>query len=222
MAETSEADDEEIMSYAQRLLSPIESNQKLIQTILEKLSGYSVTPQTARNPISQQAWELLDQFTHTIQPALRTAHGVLWVFGSTLYDDPKNNDFDVLITTEKHYPHLIDLTDTWTDRLNTVWTIGEQGHITYLDLETLTRHCDAIHRGDIDYVKDRVLDIELDFEDASVVFNGYPLYVSNNNLLSTIPARVATLIQQEPLFATIMSVGLEETLAARRERRSQT
>lgn len=209
---------EQAMPY---LLSP-EKIMPEIDSMIESLYAFSVTPETAKNPKVVEAWKLLKTFRENNERFLIRNNLAVFVYGSMIYDDPRNLDYDIKVVGYEDDPNLSHIVNLWAYQLDEPWRkVGTpQGNFGYRSIESLERHLKAFNDGDISYIDHNCELIEGILSETSIMLTGYPLFMPSPEVYSGLKERISKLASASPLLGYDILQELKATLAIRVERRA--
>jgi len=150
---------------------------------------------------------------------LKHENVVVVVYGSMLYDDPVNLDFDLECFTDRENKKVKkeilfgNMQRDLTDR----WTIGTEGHISYGSLERIELHLKKIKESN-DYTGKNAWSIYGDFSRLSTLTTAYAGFTPNERLPDELRRKASRLIKEPFIGATVIK-ELQDTLSIREERR---
>lgn len=194
--------------------------EKIIQEHLQQLNKFSTKPEQAKHKEVQQGWQILRTF-FSQKYILQHRRSIPIVYGSLLYDDPRNLDFDVIIVGINRDNIIAELSNRWHYELIQLWLNDREGDLPYLTFDNIERYVQLLqYSEDPKQLFHHARDIDLTFGRLSRVLNGSPLYSRDESQLLNYRRKAWLLIQQEPLLAALVAYELSETLALRNERRN--
>ena len=194
--------------------------ENIIQEYLEQLNKFSTKPEQAKHKEVRQGWQILSAFFS--QKYVLQRRGVVpLVYGSLLYDDPRNLDFDVMLVGINQDNIIAELSNQWYYELIQLWLNDREGDLPYLTFDNIQKYIQLLqYSKNPKQIFHQARDIDLTFGRLSRVLNGTPLYSKDESLLLNYRGNAWLLIQQEPLLAALVAYELAETLLIRKQRRN--
>jgi len=208
---------------AHRLVDILQSRNQIpkkLQKVSEHLAKYQVSPVDAKNRRVIEAWQILNKFAEMSKSDSDKLGLVTVVFGSMVYDDPVNLDYDICVFSEGvSEPELKDLSNKWEETLNADWR-GDHGYVSYIDLNTISETVNQFSSG-----REDVFSEALSLYDqsllASTILTGRVLYSPTPDLPIRFRSRVADYCSVLPLFGAMIIKEIEDTIKIREERRKK-
>lgn len=215
-----QANENWVVQYAHLLKTP-NLAEKEIPSLITQLQQFAVTPENATHVTVRAGREILRRFFEQKHSVLYKYGVIPIVYGSLLYDDPHNLDYDVVLLGQQYNPDMKKLSVfDWLNELNEQWLNDREGHLSYVTLEKIEKYAKLF--GDdthIRQIKLNTFDIQQLMSDVSIIFSGSPVLKNDTSLLPALRGRCTTLMSQEPLLPAIVTFDLRDTLRVRHERR---
>ncbi len=206
------ADIEELIGH------PAEKVINMLSQNLRRLKDFEVPKEKSSKQV-QKGWNILDKFIKEESDWIDAFGLNVIVYGSLIYGDPKNMDYDIGLFTYHDNSVVHELSTSWTNKLDKVWEeIGEGGHMNYVSLERIKEHCEALNSGNLDYIQKHADEIASDFELASALLNG-KLLRGNTEILNSLKKSLIELSMLTPELAAMLVFSLQDTLKIRKSRR---
>jgi hypothetical protein len=217
---TNHASLDTVLTYARFLHIP-DLVQTTIPDLVTQLQQFAVTPEQATHHDVRLGRQILCSFFEKKQSELHKHNIIPLVYGSLLYDDPHNLDYDVILFGQQYKPYIEAMSVfDWSDEINALWMNDSGGHITYVTRQQIESFV-GFFRNDTheSKINEAALDIEILLGDISVIFSGSPILTHDASLLPTIREHCTTLMLQEPLIPALVTHDLQEALQVRQIRR---
>ncbi|HUD20330.1 MAG TPA: hypothetical protein VMR81_07850 [Patescibacteria group bacterium] len=212
-------DVDRLEEYARLMQKP--DTLENIHSVADQLQKYSIPPEQAKHSEVPIGWKILTDFFEPKHRMLQR-HGVVpLVYGSMIYDDVVNADFDLYLFGEQHVDYIQEFAlYDWNYELIDRWQNRNEGHVTYHTVDQ-SQHDADLFRGDghLDEIHEYASEIKYDAASMSIAFNGRPLFTEDASTHLSIQKALIEILQQEPLFAGLVLSELNETLKIRQRRR---
>lgn len=193
------------------------------QTVVEltQLKKYAVAPLDATHPKIRRGWKLLADFVEVYKPSLRKNGISVFVSGSMHFHDPQKLDLDLtLFTSNENMPVYLLWDDAWEEELAGTWrTSGGELDAMILSAQRLKNHCDTLTTAAEGLTNAEVLRMSADFERASWILAGYPLFVPKSHSLESTHRQIFDLCLSQPVMGAEVLLHLRSSLALRKQRR---
>ncbi len=192
-----------------------------IYSVAEQLQKFSTPPEQASHPEVRTGWKILTDFFEPKRALLQRKGVVPLVYGSMIYDDVVNADFDLYLFGEQHVDYIQKSTlYDWNYALIDLWQNKNEGDLSYHTADQCQHDVDLFHDDThLDEIQEYATEIKYDAESISIVFNGRPLFPDDAARHLTIKNAFIEILKREPLFAGLTLFDLNETLKIRRRRR---
>lgn len=223
-----------IADYTDLLLFP-RKIEPAIQTSISSLKDYQVTDRTAQNPRIHRAWAAMGEFVQTIQEELRRKQILFCVYGSMIFDDPRNLDYDVLLVTSRYRQDLDfgQQSMEWDRQLrDEFWNpnkIGHEGSIAYSSLDILRSTASLVSRAGPEYIVENLDRLTITRAcDAGIILSAYLFWSpdkpdrnssNESETLKRIQKEIWGLVRKSPLFGIMLLEQLDECIDERKRRR---
>jgi len=197
----------------ERILSLTADQIKLeVEKSLSRLNELKVSENHASKK-TRLAWVILRNFFEKNASAFESEDILPVMYGSIIFDDPRNLDFDILLVTERHGDEIEKMIDPWREVLNREWKkVGSEGHISHLPMDRLRMHCEAFQKG----WKENSFYVDMDFGQAAIVMSGEPI----NGKIEEYREQVWKLASETPVLMGALAMNLGETVIEREIRRA--
>lgn len=194
-------------------------------TLVDNINMYKVNKNYASFR-TKKAWETLEDFFLSKSEDLKKYELIPLVYGSIIFDDPKNLDYDLLLVSDTN-KNMDKLVDTWNYELNEMWkNVGSCGHFSHLDLVPLQINAFFTNSNLIDYVENHAEMIDFTFMDTGALFTGETININNssfleiNNKLPLFREKTLKIAKKSPILLSTVIRNLQQTLIIRETRRS--
>lgn len=211
----------EVEDLRNLMLSPNKTKGKMLET-LSVLDGFSVNPETAKNPRVKEGYKTLKKIIDRNTTALKLAGASLVVRGSLRYDDPNHMDLDCGIFTLKDDYFVKMRMSVLSDQMVENWQRYDKNteRPILVTFETLNKHIEAIENSDNHYIDVLSEDIYVDFSIfASSILNGYTIFSPVTNREQFLKTKVLEMCDRSPFVLACVCMGLEKCLEIRLKRR---
>lgn len=204
---------------SQELLSKPSIISLEIGEMVSELSNYKVSAETCTNPRSRLNWDVIREYYIDKRKEIMDSGGVVFVYGSALFDDPRNNDGDIFMILFKENEVLESkAVNEWDTELTKMWKekkVGADPHVTVTDFKKMNDLVSRFERtGDVDtwYFGETG-------EAISIILSASPLYPEMDELAEMMKKDAIKLMNKSQLLRLIVHTSLKSCLDVRKERR---
>ena len=196
----------------------------LLDEQLQRLQQYRVHPVNSDKHNIAEAWDIIRRKLYGQENNLTAANGMVMLFGSMIYDDPKNLDYDLAsLVYTKMKPEreqlLIDSIKYRDESISDIWPFGSAGAISYVHMPTLYRRARAV--TNLYFAVRHIDEYLIDATHGSTLLTGLPLIQTSKKDLVTLQNELKIQAAQNPLLGAIMLNNLEKTEDVRKRRRGK-
>ncbi len=196
----------------------------LLDEQLQRLQQYRVHPVNSDKHNIAEAWGIIRRKLYGQENNLTAANGMVMLFGSMIYDDPKNLDYDLAsLVYTKMKPEreqlLIDSIKYRDESISDIWPFGSAGAISYVHMPTLYRRARAV--TNLKFPVRNIDEYLIDATHGSTLLTGLPLIQTSKKDLVTLQNELKIQAAQNPLLGAIMLNNLEKTEDVRKRRRGK-
>ncbi len=190
-----------------------------LQAGTEKLNVFRVQKMQQRSERVKGAWYALAAFAsrHTEESE---KHGLItMVYGSTVFNDPVNLDYDVSVFSLKSIEPLKDaIIYDWNDELDRTWP-GDGGHLTVVEWSKIAGNLESAIGDKTGKWAESGIPEEVDMGPLSTALTGEPVYTPSKKDLNNLRSAIARFAAAIPLVGAMIIFDIEETIKTRLERR---
>ena len=199
-----------------------DKQNRIVIDLVSSINRYKINRNNS-SPRVKVAWSVIEKFFSDKNAFLKRENLIPLVYGSVVFDDPCNLDYDLVLVSESQREVEDIIQVQWVDEMEDLWKkVGNGGHFSYVSLDKIKMDCNAFNHGWSKYVREYAEMIDVDFLNASIYFTG-ELAIPDNESLTKVNYLKETLFgfaQKTPiLMATIINC-LQHTIVTREIRRN--
>ena len=211
-----------------RELSLLSKEERLstFKNLLDKTDLYKIDKRKSSNRV-KKAWEVIDNFFLSKAPELLREKITPLVYGSIIFDDPRNLDYDLLLLSNSQRD-INKTVDNWDLELSNKWeeVSNGGGHFSYLALDTLQMNCNIVNSNMVEYAQKYAEMIDFDFINVSITFTGVLVnqndkrFIEINKQLPKVQERALNIANQSPILMSTMIRNMQQMIIIRETRRN--
>lgn len=196
----------------------------LLQNVLNNLKTYKVKRICSTNKV-KEGWQIIEDFLSEKSQTLIREDTIPLLYGSMIFDDPKNLDYDLFLVSNHKSSINYDLLTKWELDLDRKWQkIGTPGHISYLSLDAVQINASLIHSNCAEYAEKYAEMVDFDFMNVGIVLIGESfkndIFSGVNSQIPLLQDRIINIANKSSILMGTIIRNLQETLIVRETRRN--
>jgi len=197
----------------------------IFKELVDGLNRYKVGKNKASQRI-KKAWGVIENYFLSKSEDLKKYSLIPLVYGSVVFDDPRNLDYDLLLVGNNN-KNIDKMLDCWDREFFNQWKdIGSRGHFSYLNFDSLKTSTIFLNSNSTDYAREYAETIDLLFMHAGTLFTGQevnsndPRFREINDKLPSLREEFFKVAVKNPILMSTIIRNLQETLIVRERRRN--